>query len=100
MYPAVQSSEGRLGVTRSLSRQESDVTDHPVFCNSGWGGTEDYRGQRTYSPCVSQSQVNPTCVFVCEFVVCPPPRVSLLSVVGYMRVWCVTAPHVVQERQC
>ncbi|XP_036939604.1 tensin-3-like isoform X2 [Acanthopagrus latus] len=53
---AVQSSEGRLGVTRSLSRQESDVTDHPGFCNSGWGGTEDYRGQRTYSPCVSQSQ--------------------------------------------
>ncbi|XP_033993684.1 LOW QUALITY PROTEIN: tensin-3-like [Trematomus bernacchii] len=53
---AVQSSEVRGGVTRSLSRQGSDVTDHPVFCNSGWGVTEEYRGQRTYSPCVPQSQ--------------------------------------------
>ncbi|XP_059200511.1 tensin-3-like isoform X2 [Centropristis striata] len=53
---AVQSSEGRVGVTRSLSRQGSDVTDHPVFCNSGWSGAEEYRGQRTYSPCVPQSQ--------------------------------------------
>ncbi|XP_033960373.1 tensin-3-like isoform X3 [Pseudochaenichthys georgianus] len=53
---AVQSSEVRGGVTRSLSRQESEVTDHPVFCNSGWGVTEEYRGQRTYSPCVPQSQ--------------------------------------------
>ncbi|KAF1383811.1 hypothetical protein PFLUV_G00135690 [Perca fluviatilis] len=53
---AVQSSEGRVGVTRSLSRQGSDVTDHPGFCNSGWEGTEEYRGQRTYSPCVPQSQ--------------------------------------------
>ncbi|XP_042353667.1 tensin-3-like isoform X1 [Plectropomus leopardus] len=52
---AVQSSEGRVGVTRSLSRQGSDVTDHPGFCNSGWSGTEEYRGQRTYSPCVPQS---------------------------------------------
>ncbi|XP_022613702.1 tensin-3 isoform X2 [Seriola dumerili] len=53
---AVQSSEGRVGVTRSLSHQGSDVTDHPGFCSSGWGGTEEYRGQRTYSPCVPQSQ--------------------------------------------
>uniref|UniRef100_A0A8P4GMZ9 Tensin 3 n=1 Tax=Dicentrarchus labrax TaxID=13489 RepID=A0A8P4GMZ9_DICLA len=52
----VQSSEGRVSVTRSLSRQGSDVTDHPGFCNSGWGATEEYRGQRTYSPCVPQSQ--------------------------------------------
>ncbi|KAK1879624.1 Tensin-3 [Dissostichus eleginoides] len=55
---AVHSSEVRGGVTRSLSRQGSDVTDHPVFCNSGWGVTEEYRGQRTYSPCVPQSQAN------------------------------------------
>ncbi|XP_023282990.1 tensin-3 isoform X2 [Seriola lalandi dorsalis] len=53
---AVQSSEGRVGVTQSLSRQGSNVTDHPGFCSSGWGGTEEYRGQRTYSPCVPQSQ--------------------------------------------
>ncbi|XP_056246797.1 tensin-3-like [Seriola aureovittata] len=53
---AVQSSEGRVGVTQSLSRQGSDVMDHPGFCSSGWGGTEEYRGQRTYSPCVPQSQ--------------------------------------------
>lgn len=62
VYPAVQSSEGRVGVTRSLSRQGSDVTDHQGFCSSGWGGTEEYRGQRTYSPCVPQSQVNTACV--------------------------------------
>ncbi|XP_029309473.1 tensin-3 isoform X2 [Cottoperca gobio] len=53
---AVQSSEGRVGVMRSLSRQGSDVTDLPGFCKSGWAGTEEYRGQRTYSPCVPQSQ--------------------------------------------
>ncbi|XP_065810168.1 tensin-3 isoform X2 [Labrus bergylta] len=53
---AVQSSEGQVGVTRSLSRQGSDVTDHPGFCNSGWGVTEEYRSQRTYSPCVPQTQ--------------------------------------------
>ncbi|XP_030015843.1 tensin-3 isoform X2 [Sphaeramia orbicularis] len=53
---AVQSNEGRGGVTRSLSHQESDVTDHPGYCSSGWGGTDPYRGQRTYSPCVPQSQ--------------------------------------------
>ncbi|KAF7668473.1 hypothetical protein LDENG_00008090 [Lucifuga dentata] len=52
----VQSNEGRGGVTQSLSRQGSDVTDHPGFCSSGWGGTEEYRGPRTYSPCVPQSQ--------------------------------------------
>ncbi|KAM3605152.1 uncharacterized protein V6R79_021456 [Siganus canaliculatus] len=53
---AVQSAEGRPAVTRSLSRQGSDVTDHPGFCSSGWGGLEEYRGQRMYSPCVPPSQ--------------------------------------------
>ncbi|KAK9539290.1 hypothetical protein VZT92_004406 [Zoarces viviparus] len=53
---AVQSSDGRAGVTRILSRQGSDVTDQPGFCSSGWGVTEEYRGQRKYSPCVPQSQ--------------------------------------------
>ncbi|XP_055007685.1 tensin-3 [Boleophthalmus pectinirostris] len=53
---AVQSSESRLGVSRSLSRQDNDVTDHQEFCTSGWAGNEDYRSQRTYSPCVPQSQ--------------------------------------------
>lgn len=53
---AVLSSESRVGVTRSLSHQESDVTDHPSYCSSVWGGTEHYRTQRTYSPCVPQSQ--------------------------------------------
>ncbi|XP_026169120.1 tensin-3 isoform X1 [Mastacembelus armatus] len=53
---AVQSSEEQVGVTRSLSHQESDVTDHPGFCNSGWSGAEEYKSQRTYSPCVPQSQ--------------------------------------------
>nr|XP_043889043.1 tensin-3-like isoform X1 [Solea senegalensis] len=52
----VQSSEVQAGVTRSLSRQGSDVTDQSGFCSSGWRGTEDYRGQRTYSPCLPQSQ--------------------------------------------
>ncbi|XP_037643796.1 tensin-3-like isoform X2 [Sebastes umbrosus] len=56
---AVQSSEGRVGVLRSLSRQGSDVTDHPGFCNSGWGVTEEYRGQRTYSPCVPPQSQHP-----------------------------------------
>lgn len=58
VYPAVQSSEGRVGVTRNLSHHGSDVTDHPGFCSSGWVATEEYRGQRMYSPCVPQSQVN------------------------------------------
>uniref|UniRef100_A0A3Q1FM17 Tensin 3 n=1 Tax=Acanthochromis polyacanthus TaxID=80966 RepID=A0A3Q1FM17_9TELE len=53
---AVQSGEGRAGVTRNLSCQRRDVTDHPGFCNSGWGETEECRGQGTYSPCVPQSQ--------------------------------------------
>ncbi|XP_041659136.1 tensin-3-like isoform X2 [Cheilinus undulatus] len=52
---AVQSSDGRMGVTRTLSRQGSDITDHPGFCNSGWGVTEEYRAQRTYSPCGPQT---------------------------------------------
>ncbi|XP_029380107.1 tensin-3 [Echeneis naucrates] len=53
---AVQSGEGRVSVPLSLSCQGSDVTDHPGFCNSGWGGAEEYSGQRTYSPCLPQSQ--------------------------------------------
>ncbi|XP_042284641.1 tensin-3-like [Thunnus maccoyii] len=53
---AVQSSEGRGVVTRSLSRQGSDVMDHPGFCSSGWGVAEEYRGQRTYPSCVPQAQ--------------------------------------------
>ncbi|KAM4605705.1 tensin-3 [Polymixia lowei] len=53
---AVQSGEVHGDNMRSLSRQGSDVTDHPGFCNSGWGGTEEYRGTRTYSPCMPQSQ--------------------------------------------
>ncbi|XP_026229666.1 tensin-3 isoform X2 [Anabas testudineus] len=51
---AVQPGEVRVGVTQS--RQGCDVTDHPGFCSSGWGTTEEYRSQRTYSPCVQQSQ--------------------------------------------
>uniref|UniRef100_A0A8C2WJR9 Tensin 3 n=2 Tax=Cyclopterus lumpus TaxID=8103 RepID=A0A8C2WJR9_CYCLU len=53
---AVQSNDGLVGVTRSQCRQGSDVTDRSGFCNSGWGGTEEYGGQRTYSPCAPQSQ--------------------------------------------
>ncbi|XP_056912492.1 tensin-3-like isoform X5 [Takifugu flavidus] len=52
----VQSGDGRVGVSRSLSRQGSDVTDHPGFRSSGWVGPEEYRSQRTYSPCLPQSQ--------------------------------------------
>lgn len=58
VYPAVQSGEVCVGLTRSLSRQGCDVMDHPGFCSSGWGGTEEYRSQRTYSPCVPHLQVN------------------------------------------
>ncbi|XP_068605455.1 si:ch211-191a24.3 [Brachionichthys hirsutus] len=46
---AVQPSEGQVG-------KGSDVTDHPVFCNSGWSGTEGYRAQRTHPPFAAQSQ--------------------------------------------
>ncbi|XP_035804186.2 tensin-3 isoform X2 [Amphiprion ocellaris] len=53
---AVQSGEVRAAVTRNLSCQRRDVTDHPGFCNSGWGETEEYRGQGIYSPCIPQSQ--------------------------------------------
>ncbi|XP_029970140.1 tensin-3 isoform X2 [Salarias fasciatus] len=53
---AVQSTEGRVGVSRSINSQGRDIMDHPGFCNSGWGESEEYRGQRTYSPCVPQSQ--------------------------------------------
>ncbi|XP_060939824.1 tensin-3-like isoform X2 [Limanda limanda] len=53
---AVQSSGGGVAATRSLSRQGSEVADQPSFFSSGWRGGEEYRGQRTYSPCVPQSQ--------------------------------------------
>ncbi|XP_063317906.1 tensin-3-like isoform X2 [Pelmatolapia mariae] len=53
---AVQSSEGRVGITRTLSCQGRDVIDHSGFCNSRWGETEEYRGQRRCPPCVPQSQ--------------------------------------------
>nr|XP_020451376.1 tensin-3 [Monopterus albus] len=53
---AVQSSEGQMGVTRSLSHQDSDGPNHPGFCSSGWVAAEELRGQQTYSPCVPQSQ--------------------------------------------
>ena len=44
---------------RALSRQGSDVTDHPDFCSSGWGvsALQEYRSTRTYSPCGPLSQV-------------------------------------------
>ncbi|XP_008332536.1 tensin-3 isoform X2 [Cynoglossus semilaevis] len=47
---AVQSNEGRESVTRSLSRQGSDVTDQTGFSRSGWHGTEDTRSHGKYSP--------------------------------------------------
>uniref|UniRef100_A0A8C7S9X2 Tensin 3 n=1 Tax=Oncorhynchus mykiss TaxID=8022 RepID=A0A8C7S9X2_ONCMY len=55
---AVPSSIGdvRVDAMQSLSRQVSDVTDHPGFCGSGWGVQEDYRSTRTYSPCVPHTQ--------------------------------------------
>ncbi|XP_061878673.1 tensin-3-like [Entelurus aequoreus] len=57
---AVQSIEGHGEVTRSLSRQGSDVTDLPSFCSSGWVAPE-YSSQRVYSPCVPQSQLTMLC---------------------------------------
>ncbi|XP_077376219.1 tensin-3 [Festucalex cinctus] len=56
---AVQSNEG--DVTRNLSRQGGDVTDRARFCSSGWTGPEEYRSQRTYSPCLPQSQHTVLC---------------------------------------
>ncbi|KAF7222468.1 transcript variant X2 [Nothobranchius furzeri] len=47
---AAQRHDGRAGITRSQSCQSNHVLDHPVFCKSGWGDTEEYRSQRTYSP--------------------------------------------------
>ncbi|XP_041752219.1 tensin-3-like isoform X2 [Coregonus clupeaformis] len=46
----------RVDAMRSLSRQGSDVTDHPGFCGSGWGVQEEYKSTQTYSPCVPHSQ--------------------------------------------
>ncbi|XP_056276894.1 tensin-3-like [Pseudoliparis swirei] len=53
---AVQSSDGLVGVTRTPCRQGGDASDRSGFCNSGWGGAEEYRAQRTYSPCAPPSQ--------------------------------------------
>lgn len=78
VYPVVQSSEGHGVVTRTLSRQRSDVTDHPNFCDPGWGEEEEYRGQQTYSSCVPQ--VNSGCTHnICEWV-------YLFYMVGYLHV--------------
>ncbi|XP_056149208.1 tensin-3-like [Lampris incognitus] len=52
----VQPGEVSGDSLRSLSRQASDVPDHPGFAHSGWGGSEEYRSTRTYSPCVPQPQ--------------------------------------------
>ncbi|KAL6104620.1 tns3 [Pungitius sinensis] len=47
---AVQASDGRVvGITQTPSYQRSGVPDQPGFCNSGWGGPEEYRDPRTYS---------------------------------------------------
>ncbi|XP_027876239.1 tensin-3 isoform X4 [Xiphophorus couchianus] len=52
-----QSNDVRSGITRNLSCQGQDVMDHRSdFCNSGWGDPEEYKGQQTYPPCVSQFQ--------------------------------------------
>ncbi|XP_007559416.1 tensin-3 isoform X1 [Poecilia formosa] len=52
-----QSNDVRSGITRSLSCQGKDVMDHHSgFCNSGWGDPEEYKGQQTYPPCISQFQ--------------------------------------------
>ncbi|KAM6918579.1 LOW QUALITY PROTEIN: tensin-3-like [Xenentodon cancila] len=53
---AVESSDGQTGVKRTPSFQGRDLLDHQGLCNSRWGETEEYRGQRTYSRCVPQSQ--------------------------------------------
>ncbi|KAM8850493.1 tensin-3-like isoform 2-T2 [Spinachia spinachia] len=47
--PVVLASDGQVGVTRTPSCQRSDVPDQPAFCNSGWGGTEEYGDRRAYS---------------------------------------------------
>nr|XP_057922598.1 tensin-3-like isoform X2 [Doryrhamphus excisus] len=57
---AVQFNDGCGDVTRSFSRQGSDVTDLPSFCSSGWVAPE-YSNQRIYSPCVSQSEHTVLC---------------------------------------
>lgn len=56
--PAVQSSDGRVGGSRSLSRQGSEIPDHPCFSSLGWAGPEECTNQRTCSPCLPQSQVH------------------------------------------
>lgn len=66
--PEVQSSDGRVGVSHPLSRQGSKVTDHPCFRSLGWAGSEEYTNQRTYSPCLPQTQVHTAHVFVWGFV--------------------------------
>ncbi|XP_005721453.1 tensin-3 isoform X2 [Pundamilia nyererei] len=58
---AVQSSDGRVGITQTLSCQGRDVIDHSGFCNSRWAETEEYRGQQRCPPCVPQSQHSILC---------------------------------------
>lgn len=79
VYAVAPSNDVRRTVTRSLSCQGQDVMDHHSdFCNSGWGDPEEYKGQQTYPPCVSQFQVclalassqNHVFMFVCLFFCC------------------------------
>ncbi|KAM4556745.1 tensin-3-like isoform 2-T2 [Fundulus diaphanus] len=58
---AVQSNDGRRGITRGLSYQGKDVMDHHGFCNTGWGDPEEYKGQQIYPPSVSQFQHSTLC---------------------------------------
>nr|XP_014267799.2 tensin-3 isoform X1 [Maylandia zebra] len=58
---AVQSSDGRVGITQTLSCQGRDVIDHSGFCNSRWAEAEEYRGQQRCPPCVPQSQHSILC---------------------------------------
>ncbi|XP_077470916.1 tensin-3 [Stigmatopora argus] len=51
---AVQPNEG--DVSSRLSRQGSEIKDHPTFCSTGWTAPDEYRSQRTYSPSLLQSQ--------------------------------------------
>ncbi|KAM9322577.1 tensin-3 isoform 3-T3 [Pholidichthys leucotaenia] len=53
---ADQLTESQVGVQQTPSYPGKDVMDHPGFCNSVWGETEECKGQWTYSPCVPQSQ--------------------------------------------
>ncbi|XP_035994120.1 tensin-3 isoform X2 [Fundulus heteroclitus] len=58
---AVQSNDGRRGITPGLSYQGKDVMDHHGFCNTGWSDPEEYKGQQIYPPSVSQFQHTTLC---------------------------------------